>query len=98
MNLADFEKYDAALGRDEVDHIERLMIEQINLYDGTETRVSETLSHAPSCRSQSHALDERAREFFSVNLLSRFCPCPFFRNFGSVLNSSQFRILSQRSI
>ena len=34
MNLADFEKYDAALGKDEVDQIEKLMVEQINSITG----------------------------------------------------------------
>ena len=29
MNLAGFEKYDAVLGKDEVDQIEKLMVEQI---------------------------------------------------------------------
>ena len=34
MNLAGFEKYDAALGKDEVDQIEKLMVEQITSMTG----------------------------------------------------------------
>ena len=77
MNLAGFEKYDAALGKDEVDQIEKLMIEQINSMTGQKLE-SVKLYHMLPVAVQNHALDEKEPEFFSVNLLSRFCPCPFF--------------------
>ena len=77
MNLAGFEKYDAALGKDEVDQIERLMIEQINSMTGQKLE-SVKLYHTLPVADHKIMLSMKGARVFSVNLLSRFCPCPFF--------------------
>ena len=95
MNLADFEKYDAALGKDEVDQIEKLMVEQINSMTGQRLE-SVKLYHMLPVAVHEIMLSKKGARVFQRESVKQILSMPFFRNFGSVLNSSQFRILSQR--
>ena len=77
MNLADFEKYDAALGKDEVDQIENLMVEQINSMTGQRLE-SVKLYHTLPVAVHKIMLSMKGARVFKRESVEQILSMPFF--------------------